>query len=141
MAFYVDVASRDWDLKKLTENVPKTFQSKKKACSPSLFAVKTVNGNNHVYFSEQTDYAKVVKWLEETATFHYFRTIKHKLVWIINTIWEVIAGLNILSHIKENKYKEENIKTINDLFKHITNNRKCLELKRLYAESLQISVY
>lgn len=70
-----------------------------------------------------------------------FRTETHKPQWVVNTRQKIIAGVNILSQIKEHNYKEASIKTIYNIINHITSAPgKGLKYKQLGPESLLITV-
>ena len=144
MAVYVDdtLASGNPAFLQLTDKISETFESKPREYPPLMFAGININEEGEGFFLEQTQYAKDINQLPKTTTFDEFRTMRHKLAWLTNTKPEILAGVNILSQTTKETFKEDNVKTINTLIKHVTKSaEKVLHFKPLDLDSIRIIVY
>lgn len=95
------MASSNTQFENLTDQITKTFKSKKKKYPPFLFARVNIKEVPVGYFLEQKSYAKGLTKLEKTVSFETFCTTRHKLAWIINIKPEITTEGNILSNITD----------------------------------------
>lgn len=140
MAVYVDhtLDSGNPQFQKLTDQIPKTFESKEKEYPPFAFSGININKEIYGYFTES--YAKGLTQLENTASVDQFCTTRHKFAWIVNTRPEITGGVNILSQVTEKAYNENHVKSMNDIIKHVTKSPgNGISYKKLDLDSLGIS--
>lgn len=68
--------------------------------------------------------------------------MRHKLAWITHTRPEVLAAVNILSHLTQDTLTQENIKTMNTIIKHVTYfPARGVTMRKLDLDSAHIIVY
>lgn len=119
---YVDdtLSCGNKQFQKLTNLIPETFESKPREFPPFLFA--GVNIPKIIQcFLEQAAYAKAINEISLKATFHDFRTTRHKLACLLHTRPEILAGVNILSQVVNENYEPEDIKLTNKLIQYVRN--------------------
>lgn len=98
---------------KLTDKISEKFKSKPRESSPFQFAGILFNENSSGYFMEQGVYSKTIEKLPSDCDCKLFHTTTHRLVWIKQTRPEILAGVNILSQVTEEKFSDSDVKDIN----------------------------
>lgn len=106
------LAARSEAFMKLTDKIPEELDKKLKEFHPLLFHGITIYPDHLGYFSEQNKYLEKIDQLPRDRGLDLFRTTRHRLEWITETRPELHAGVNILSQVTEENFREEDIKII-----------------------------
>lgn len=124
---------------KFKEKFDATFSDKK---TFTYTGMKVDTSNPQLRTLSQSEYINRLEYLDKNASFKKYRSLRARLIWVVNTRPDICAAVSIFSTITESCHKMQDNINLNKIVKHLksTCNIK-LKYPKLDLSSLRLLVY
>ena len=142
---YVDDILRTGD-EKLKRNSMKTtkraFESKSPRFNKFAFTGISLKGGKGLRELSQKEYINRLRYLQKSAKFEDFRSMRHKLAWTVHTRPDIACAVSKLAQVTERELTQSCIERANKIIKHLKSTPNIsLKFPKLDVNTLRLNVY
>lgn len=124
-----------------SERVEQKFDSKEIVTAPFSLLGVLVDTVNNIFNFHQRKYKVNFNQLSTSAEFQEFWSLRHQLAWLSYCRPNIVAGINILSQVKELNFKNAHAEEVNKILRHLqSETRLGISFTSLYINSLPMVV-